>query len=316
MQDQPERQAAKDAASDITMAATDWFVRLREDRGASTVAAFRAWREADPAHARAYDEIARMWAAPELRLASAPVAAMARSRRWPRLLAAAAVAAALFAAMEAPRIELWLRSDHLTVAGERLDRTLPDGSRVTLNTATAIATDFSGPERRVRLLQGEAFFDVVRHAGQPFVVETRFGRVRVTGTAFSVRVDNDATVVMLREGRVSVQDAAGTRQSRLAPGDTVTMKATGLGPVRQGDVAGGLAWLDGRIEIRDLPLSRAIAELARYQGGRVVLLAPGAARSPVSGVFSTRDPQTAIRTLAGAAGLSMRVAPGDYIFLY
>lgn len=316
MQDQPGRQAPQADASHITGAATDWFLRLREGADPATAAAFRAWREADPAHGRAYDEIARIWAAPELRIASRGATVVPLPRRRMPWLAAMAAAAMVAAVMQGPQIWLRLQADDLTLAGESLHRVLPDGSRVTLNTATAIATDFSGPERQVRLLQGEAYFDVAHDAAHPFVVTTRFGRVRVTGTEFSVRVDDDAAVVMLREGRVSVQDAGGLHQARLSPGETVTMQVTGLAPVRSGDLEAGLAWLDGRIEIHDLPLSRAMAELGRYHGGTVILLARDAAARPVSGVFSTSDPQMAIRTLAGAAGLTMRRAPDDTIFLY
>lgn len=319
MQDQPRRHVPNDRGADAIEAATDWFLRLREDDGPATTEAFRLWREADPSHARAFTEIAAMWNAPELSIASQPVPtavtpARQGRRRWPAVVAMAAMLA--LALVQGPRIWVRMQSDYLTDAGESIRQTLPDGSTVTLNTATAIATDFSGGIRQVRLLRGEAFFDVAPDAAHPFVVETRFGRVRVTGTQFSVRLDEDAALVVLREGHVRVEDADGAQRADLLPGEMVQILAEGLTPVRQGDVPDRLAWLDGRIEIHDQPLAMAMAELGRYRGGRVTLLAPGAGDIPVSGIFTTSDPEAAIRTLAGAAGLRVRQAPGGYVFLY
>ena len=65
-------------------------------------------------------------------------------------------------------------------------RTLADGSVVELNKGAEIAVDFSGAERHIRLLRGEAHFTVEPDPSRPFVVSVagRFpDRVRA-GAAF------------------------------------------------------------------------------------------------------------------------------------
>jgi ferric-dicitrate binding protein FerR (iron transport regulator) len=46
--------------------------------------------------------------------------------------------------------------------------------------------DFSGATREVTL-EGEAFFDVVKQTGRPFIVHTSGIDIRVLGTAFNVK---------------------------------------------------------------------------------------------------------------------------------
>ncbi|MGZ8508788.1 MAG: FecR family protein [Chitinophagaceae bacterium] len=65
---------------------------------------------------------------------------------------------------------------------------LPDGTTVWLNAGSKLhyENDFNGTTREVRL-EGEAFFDVVKHPGRPFIVHTSGIDIRVLGTAFNVK---------------------------------------------------------------------------------------------------------------------------------
>lgn len=298
----------------VTDEALDWVLLLREDQSAATHAAFDQWRDRDPAHGRAYTAVMATWAAPSLHLASGVPRPRRIARPW---LAGAALAAMLaLAAVIGPQALLWMRSDYQTSAGESLVQRLPDGSSVTLNTATAIAIDFDAGKRRVVLLAGEAFFDVARDPHHPFIVTTRYGQVRVTGTQFGVRLDGEGDLVLLREGHVRVVHDGDGQVAELAPGESVNLRPEGLSGVQNSGVPEGLAWLDGRIEVQDQTIARAVANLARYRAGQVVFLPTAAKDRRVSGIFTTRDPDAAIRTLAGAAGLSVRSIPGAGLILY
>src|SRR5690606_10548060 len=57
-----------------------------------------------------------------------------------------------------------------TKVGDQEKITLADGSIVTLNTASRIEARMNGQERTVRLLEGEAFFEVAHDASRPFRV--------------------------------------------------------------------------------------------------------------------------------------------------
>lgn len=74
-----------------------------------------------------------------------------------------------------------------TLANEKTQLTLPDGSRVWLNSNSHITynSDFGKHNRKITL-EGEAFFDVVHKAELPMVVHAGLIDVKVKGTAFNV----------------------------------------------------------------------------------------------------------------------------------
>jgi len=320
----------------VTDAALDWFVRLQdEDADPAVISAFRDWRDSDQRHAEAYAQLERMHASPALksaierdarRLGLPPSPARASGdRRRPRpvrsrwktaIMAMAAALAVAVGVQQYPRIALWWQADHLTATGERQAFSLPDGSSVTLNTASAIAINFEDGQRHVDLLEGEAFFDVRHDPAHPFVVASQFGEVEVRGTAFSVRRDPGEDVVVLERGRVEVSRLpARTDQAELQPGQMIIATATALSPVAQADPSQQLAWRDGRVAFHDQPFGAALAELRRYYPGRVIVTTARLDDVFVNGNYRIDDAEAAIRTLGEAAGASVTHLPGGILIL-
>jgi len=99
--------------------------------------------------------------------------------------------------------------------GSKTRTILPDGSTVWLNAGSRIRYEpgFSGPLREVTL-QGEAFFDVVKQPGRPFIVHAGDLHIKVLGTAFNVKsYDDDTTVeTTLIRGLVQITGSGGTGQ--------------------------------------------------------------------------------------------------------
>lgn len=71
--------------------------------------------------------------------------------------------------------------------GQRINLVLADNSNVWLNANTTLRypTHFSRDKRTV-YLDGEAYFEVSKNRGKPFIVHTGLGEVKVTGTSFNV----------------------------------------------------------------------------------------------------------------------------------
>src|SRR3546814_5131662 len=61
-----------------------------------------------------------------------------------------------------------LGDGYRTGIGEQRTFELADGSKVTLNTATEIRVDYRARERIVRLVRGQALFDVAHAPDRPF----------------------------------------------------------------------------------------------------------------------------------------------------
>lgn len=133
-----------------------------------------------------------------------------RKIAWSRLAGAAAVALVIAGIgmlwqqdKESPMLTLQ------TGNGELKEVILPDGTRIFLNARSAIRypASFSGKTRTVQLLQGQAYFDVIKQEA-PFIVESREGmQTIVLGTTFTVMTDSIAGrfQVAVKTGKVRVE---------------------------------------------------------------------------------------------------------------
>ena len=222
----------------------------------------------------------------------------------------------LIGGLQLPGLLTRLGADYATAVAERRTVELPDGSRMTLDGASAAAIDFAEGHRTVRLLEGEAFFDVVSDAARPFRAVGRFGAVEVTGTAFSVRLGESEDEVVLARGRVEVRalEGGGT-PSQLVPGDMVSIGRGGLSAVRKVDPERALAWLDGRLSFSRRPMGDVIEDVRRHYDGRIFILGGGVAAREVSGSYRLDDPALVVRSLAEAAGATATLLPGGIIIL-
>jgi transmembrane sensor len=305
--------------------ALEWFARLRDEPvDAATRADFERWRSRDPRHAREYRELEAMWGSNAFRRATETLredrqatrrgAPRRQARRW--ALRAAAVVLLVAGASQYPESLLLWEADYSTETGGRRTVRLPDGSTMILDTASAVAIDFGGGRRQVKLLEGEAFFDVKHDPEHPFRVVGRFGEAQVRGTAFSVRAGDDADRVILERGCVEVGRLS-RRDERvdLAPGEMVAATKDALSAVTRVDPGVELAWRDGRIIFENRPLSHVLKELRRYYKGAVFVMDHRIDRLFVTGNYRLEDIEGAIRTLADAAGVTISRLPGGIIII-
>jgi transmembrane sensor len=95
--------------------------------------------------------------------------------------------------------------------------TLADGSRVDLRDNSEVSTDFTPATRRLRLLRGEAHFQVTKNPQRPFIVSVGGVSVRAVGTAFDIQTGKDQIEVVVSEGKVRVDDLSGGEAPPLVP---------------------------------------------------------------------------------------------------
>jgi transmembrane sensor len=182
-------------------------------------------------------------------------------------------------------------ADYATGIGERRTVSLPDGTLVHLNTASALSVNYSPTRREVHLDAGEALFEVAKNPARPFVVLAQNGQARAVGTVYDVQLTDDTVRVGVREGIVAVS----TRQGATTPVNVTAgqrVSYNGAGQVSN-IVADGLdtqtAWLRGKLIFNRQPLSLVINEIQRYRKGRIILANQHLADLKVSGVFDLND---------------------------
>lgn len=220
------------------------------------------------------------------------------------------VGGALAAGFALGGVLLWRQQPviHETAVGERRTVALPDGSRVTLNTATRLAARFDGDHREVVLETGEALFEVAHRDGAPFDVLSQDGRIRVTGTRFNVYRQTSFTQVDLLEGGVTAGPAKGAGASvQLRPGQAVRLSPSGRpGAISVAQAARIDDWNHGRISFDGASLSEAAAEMNRYSNTPLRILTPSLNRLRIDGVFEAGDTAAFARAVGRLHGVAAR----------
>jgi transmembrane sensor len=306
----------------VIHAAAQWLVRLHSGKaGAADQAACARWRAEHPAHEQAWqkaERLARQFGAvpPEL---GVPVltrqAARASRRAVLRTVAALGVAvpAAWLGWRHAPW-PIWV-ADHATATGERREVVLADGSRLALNTATALDVVWSGAQRLVRLRQGEVYVRTAPDEHRPFIVETPQGRLRALGTRFTVRLLGDdgaappATLLAVQAHRVEVTPRDGGGPLVVQAGQAVRFTDSRIDPPQPataGAVDGAPAWLQGVLYADGMRLDDFLAELSRYRPG-IIRCAPEVAALRISGAFQLADTDHVLALLRDTLPVQMRL---------
>lgn len=319
----------------VTDAALNWLFALQGDPDDTRLRLeFETWRDSDPAHMEAFSIVSAAWNLPEMDMVAVDLVASTgyaqrkhetavlpfpnlQRRKWAAGgMAVAAMALIAIAVQQYPALMLRWQADYLTAIGMRDEISLPDGSRMTLNTASAVSLDFEGAKRSVTLLQGEAYFDVVPNPSRPFTVTAAFSEVVVKGTAFSVRTEGVRDTIVLEHGHVDItrlQEKAD--KVSLEPGESITASATALSVATKVDATASLAWLGGMIVFEDKPLGQVLGEIGRYYSHPVIVANGALDQVRVNGNYRIDNPERAIRSLATAAGATATRLPGGILIL-
>lgn len=313
-------------------AAALWLERLQRDPSPEDDAAFARWLDADDANRRAWDRARDLWDLFEdpqtadvladqrkealfLRGRAAPAAAPTAWYLAAASIAAVVIGGVLFsghlreratpvqvASADGRDLHAFGQIDYETRAGQRLDVRLDDGTRLTLEPATAVDVAYVDGQRLVRMARGEASFDVRHDAAHPFRVAAGGRVVSDLGTRFNIRIGQDETRVRLDEGSLGVTIGEDARIAHgeariLVPGQQLIARRgkpdeiVQVSPTATGDEARQV------IQFDDVSLAEAVAQMNRHGTGTLVVKDPKVAALRVSGAFRTDDPARFATTL-------------------
>jgi transmembrane sensor len=218
--------------------------------------------------------------------------------------------AACVAFFVVPSLVQRLQADHTTATAERRLVVLQDGSEVTLAPDSAIAVAYEPAVRQVRLLAGEAFFEVRPDASRPFRVLADTVETTVVGTSFDVRLSADGVVVSVEHGIVRVGPASAAARDELRAGQAVRVTSDGETSRQTASPGTVAAWRDGQLVAQNVPLREAVDQLRRYFAGTIVLASASLGDRRITGAYNLSDPEDALRAIAQAHGGKVRrIAP-------
>ena len=205
-----------------------------------------------------------------------------------------------------------------TRKGEVRTIALADGSVITLNTASVISVNYSRDRRTIKLIDGEAMFDVVRDAARPFLVTADDLQVKVLGTIFTVRaIASLPAQVLVQEGIVEAHPSSSAQIARLSANmrGVVIAGSFATSTVSSAELQRQIAWREGRIVFAGESLADASIQFARYSDTRIVIDDADLALEEVSGSFRAHDPVGFGRAMAEALRARVAVGQGE-VHLY
>lgn len=307
--------------------AVRWFARLRDagpdhpDRGR-----FETWLASDPTHAAEYHAIADVWgdfdSAPRLDSLAGALeqhsAAEARNKdRRRKLLKRGLLGLVVGTGTGATAWRGWQYWSGLPVAqlvaqthvGESGRQALPDGSSVILGADARIEVLYYRDRRAVKLVNGDAIFDVMRDPERPFVVDSGLARATVLGTRFAINRSPQLVRVSVASGRVQVEDFNGSPPIVLEADQVAQIAAGGNLKRISAAARDGFAWQQGTLIFDNATLGEIAVRLSRYR--RLPVKAIGEAGHRVTAVVQIADVEHFLHGLPSIAPVRIEELPGE-----
>ncbi len=269
------------------------------------------WRQADPSHDAAWQEVCDLdqlfnqlqptapLPRPQPRIRQRHFAPTPQPKRRRGLMIGLATAAAISLAVYlGPDVFTQFQADEFTGRSETRAVALADGSTVHLGADSAITVDLSTSERHISLLKGEAFFEVAHEPSRPFRVTSGSVSATALGTSFLVQNFDEDDEVLVSTGTVLVRkDASTSAGQTLSPGQWA--RADTNGDIKTGQRApeAATAFLHDRLVAMDQPVAHALQSLQRNFNGKVIILPADLKGKNITGVYDVTRPVAAARAM-------------------
>ncbi len=177
-------------------------------------------------------------------------------------------------------------------AGQRLQMTLQDGTKVWLNAKTTMTypTHFKDKERRVSI-DGEALFEVAKDEKKPFIVSSHGVDMKVLGTCFNLYGYSDAEYIRtsLLEGSLKIyREKEEAKGILLYPNQEVTISNDGMNVDTIVDLS-YFQWTEGVYSFHNEPLFYILQKLELYYDVKFLVKDPTIYTWEYTGKFRQRD---------------------------
>jgi transmembrane sensor len=301
-------------SAEINATAAQWIERRdRNEWGDADQAELNTWLDQSPAHRAAFWRLEAAWKDTNRLTAFKPSVRRSREARAvvsrPVFKFAAAIAlVAVCGGATALYVTTPDWKTYSTTVGGREILTLGDGTKIELNTDSAVRVAQTTHSREVWLDKGEAYFDVTHDATRPFTVMVGDRRITDLGTKFVIRRETDRLKVAVLDGRVQLEPKNGeTKPTVLTQGDVIVATATNLTrsrtPSRQ--LEADLGWRTGVLVFNDRTLADVAAEFNRYNTRKLIVTDEKAAQTRIAGTFRADNIDAFVNTAHRVLGLKV-----------
>jgi len=318
--------------------ASIWLVRLDNGKlSEQSRKEFKIWLSADPRHQVALKAMADVWHdMDEVLIMMNDESSVKTLSLWPILKPVMLAASISFMAML-----VWLiipenvqRNSYATLVGQKMDATFDDGSIIHLNTNSHIETEFSDDKRIIKLIKGEALFEVAHDPNRPFIVYAGDRLVQAIGTKFVVHLKSENIQVTVTDGKVKMSkvplntklsdidelnseethqdDVFITKGEKVITGKNHAPKLIHIKPE---NMQRELSWIDGKLIFENERLFDVIDEINRYVDLEIVLEDSSLHDLRISGRFDLGDSEALIEAIELSFNIESQLLDSNKILL-
>lgn len=303
-----------DSPSEIENKAAMWVVKTTQRELTSQENEdFQSWLNASEVHESTYYRARQLWAltANKPRQQTANNQQGINKKRQTRYIGLSIAAVVLVSVLS---MSVWYFQytqpvDYYAKTGEIQHITLPDGSRVDLDSGAQLQLAFSPQYRQVNLLRGRAYFTVAPKTDtepRPFQVMAKNGITQALGTEFSVDNENSKVAVSVYQHSVKVSLFSG--QEMVIPAGNFTQYQSDITPMASMVNSHSTVWREGQIMFQQQTFSEVIAEINRYRDKQIILLTEERV-GHISGVLQINTLDSGLTHLVSSYGLSVYEIP-------
>ena len=203
-----------------------------------------------------------------------------------------------------------------TAVGEQSSASLPDGTKVFLNTNTLLQVNITKEYRLLVLERGEVNIQVAPDKDRPLRVIAAGNVIEAVGTVFNLEISGDQMIeLVVTEGKVSVglynDTGASDRDVSVgAPAVQISSVTVSAGEqlmlgipdsevkvIEPEEIEVRLSWKDGNLIFRGESLEEAVEEISRYTSVEFTFLDESLKTVRIAGLFKAGDVDGLLSTL-------------------
>ena len=200
-------------------------------------------------------------------------------------------------------------------AGMRSEYTLPDGTKVYLNSKTSLSfpISFNGSTRNV-ILNGEAFFEVAKNKKKPFIVNTGKINIEVTGTEFKAsNYSNENLVeIVLVSGSVNLfrkgNHGSPKNITTLKPGEKASYNTNkDLLQIKDVKIDKYISWKDDILMFRNDSMEEVVRRLNRWFNADIRITGSELTNYVYTGTFEDESLEQILELLKISAPIDYKI---------
>jgi ferric-dicitrate binding protein FerR (iron transport regulator) len=203
-----------------------------------------------------------------------------------------------------------LKFEKLIAGNEVIQRSLPDGSQITLNKNSKLVYPRKFNENRNLRLEGEAFFEVVSDKANPFIVRSGDILVEVVGTSFNVSARRNTSLVqvVVETGTVAVynEEFSPLKKDLVTAGEKISFsRESGIRSIQKNTDPNYGSWRTGRLIFNNSTLQYVINLLEQQYEVKIELINPLLSECRISVSFENEPIEFILQTITETLDLEL-----------